>query len=308
MRTTTPKSVDLRFEALWRFALLITLYNLLGHAFLGFEPSWAQPLAALATAYSLALLFELVQAWSVGGRPPFLDGWRPLLNTLLPVHITAMAISMLLYSNERVMPIVFATAVALSSKVLFRAPLGEKTRHFMNPSNAGIVTTLLLFPWVGIAPPYQFTAEVDGLVDWAFPLVFILLGTYINSRYARRIPLVLGFLAGFVLQILVRSLISESLLGAGLLPMTGVAFLLFTFYMVEDPGTTPSRPRSQLLFGMTVATIYGLLMHLHIVFGFFFALAISCLLRGAGLYLLDFESRYSKGRSLGEVVHTSRKQ
>ena len=284
---------DPRFEALWRFALLITLYNLLGHAFLGFEPSWAQPLAALFTAYSLALIFETATAWSTGCRPRFLGGVRPLLNTLLPVHITAMAVSMLLYSNERIMPIVFATAVALSSKVLFQAPLGEKTTHFMNPSNTGIAATLLLFPWVGVAPPYQFTAKVDGFIDWGFPLAFILLGTYINSRFARRMPLVLGFLIGFLLQALVRSLLSGVSLWAGLLPMTGVAFLLFTFYMVEDPGTTPKSTGSQVMFGLSVAAIYGLLMHLHIVFAFFFSLTLTCLLRGLGLYFLAWRASNS---------------
>ena len=53
--------------------------------------------------------------------------------------------------------------------------------------------------------------------------------------------------------------------------MTGVAFLLFTFYMVTDPATTPSTPRGQIAFGAAVAAAYGLLMAFHVVFGLFFA-------------------------------------
>jgi hypothetical protein len=42
---------DLRLPALRRFAVAITLLNVFGHTVLGFEQSWAQPLAALVTAY-----------------------------------------------------------------------------------------------------------------------------------------------------------------------------------------------------------------------------------------------------------------
>jgi hypothetical protein len=68
--------------------------------------------------------------------------------------------------------------------------------------------------------------------------------------------------------------------------MTGVAFVLYTNYMITDPGTTPSRPRNQVFFGLGVAASYGLLVELHIVFGMFFALVITCAVRGAVLVVL----------------------
>ena len=36
-------------------------------------------------------------------------------------------------------------------------------------------------------------------------------------------------------------------LSVGLTPMTGVAFVLFTFYMITDPGATPSRWKGQVV-------------------------------------------------------------
>jgi hypothetical protein len=60
-----------------------------------------------------------------------------------------------------------------------------------------------------------------------------------------------------------------------------VAFILFTFYMVTDPATTPSAPRAQVAFGASVAAVYGLLMAAHVVFGLFFALSLVCAARGA---------------------------
>ena len=47
---------------------------------------------------------------------------------------------------------------------MFRAPVGEgKTQHIFNPSNLGIVATLLLFPSIGVAPPYHFTENLTGI-------------------------------------------------------------------------------------------------------------------------------------------------
>jgi hypothetical protein len=61
-----------RLGGLRRFAVAITLLNILGHTRLGFEQSWAQPLVALATAYSLEILLELIDAW-VNRRPSLLS-------------------------------------------------------------------------------------------------------------------------------------------------------------------------------------------------------------------------------------------
>jgi hypothetical protein len=68
--------------------------------------------------------------------------------------------------------------------------------------------------------------------------------------------------------------------------MTGVAFILFTFYMVTDPATTPERPAAQAAFGASVALVYSLLVAAHVVFALFVALVIVCVARGLGMYLL----------------------
>ena len=73
--------------------------------------------------------------------------------------------------------------------------------------------------------------------------------------------------------------------------MTGVAFILYTFYMVTDPATTPSGRREQIVFGLSVAAVYGLLMVTHVVFGLFFALTIVCGVRGLGMYAMQWVRR-----------------
>ena len=239
---------------------------------------------ALATAYSLDLLLEWLDAWA-NGRPAKFSGHGPkgLMDFLLSAHISALAVSMLIYANDRLVPIAFATAVAIGSKYVLRAPVAGRSRHFMNPSNFGITMTLLLFPWVGLAPPYQFTENLDGGLDWALPALIVVSGSLINAIYTKRLPLVAAWLGGFALQAVLRHQFFAIALVPALLPMTGLAFILYTFYMITDPATTPAGVRGQIAFGAGTAALYGVLMAAHMVFGLFLSLTIVCALRGLGL-------------------------
>src|SRR4051794_3775802 len=153
---------DMRLAALRRFAAGITLLNVLGHTVLGFEQSLAQPVLSLLTAYSVELLLEWLESRRLGRRPRFLGPGTTFFDFLLPAHITGLAVAMLLYANDRLLPIAFGTTVAIASKHLFRVTTNGGRRHFFNPSNLGITATLLAFPWVGIGQPYMFTENLAG--------------------------------------------------------------------------------------------------------------------------------------------------
>lgn len=290
-----------RLGGLRRFAIAITLLNILGHVFFGFEQSLAQPLVALGTAYSMELLLEMIDARINHRALIFSGGLINLVDFLLSAHITGLACAMLIYANDRLWPVVFATMAAISSKALFRVRIGDSSRHFLNPSNFGITITLLAFPWVGIAPPYHFTENLDGFGDWILPALIVVSGTILNARFTKKLPLIAAWLVGFVLQAFVRSLIDGSALMAALLPTTGVAFILYTYYMVTDPATTPNRPVSQVVFGAAVAATYGVLLLAHVVFGLFFALTIVCLLRGVGLYAQNFIAYRAKAKDVSQT-------
>jgi hypothetical protein len=166
-----------------------------------------------------------------------------------------------------------------------------RMRHFMNPSNFGIVMILVLFPWASIAPPYHFTEHISGWVDWLIPLIIVVGGTMINGKLTGRMWLIGAWLITFALQAIVRGILFDTSIPAALGMMTGVAFILFTNYMVTDPGTSPSKPASQMAFGAGVAVIYGVLMVAHIAYGIFFATAIVCLTRGLFLWGVHFVNK-----------------
>jgi hypothetical protein len=284
---------DLRIPALRRFAVAITALNIVGQTFLGFEQAWAHLVVCVLTAYGTELTLETIDAWATRRTPRYAGGKVKLLNFLLSPHITGCAVAMLLYANGRLLPIAFASATAIASKTLFRVrpPTSATPRHFLNPSNFGITATLLLFPWVSIAPPYQFTENLYGITDWVLPAIIIVTGSFLNTKFTRKIPLIGGWLITFGLQAILRTSLSGGAMLAALLPMTGTAFILFTFYMVTDPATTPVAPRRQIVFGAAVALVYGALVSAHIVFGLFFALTIVTAARGALLWAAALGTR-----------------
>jgi hypothetical protein len=284
----------LRYFALWYFTVLITILTIAGHTVLGFEQSYAHPLAGVAAAISANIGLEWLDAKSKGRRPRFTGGAVSFLNFLPPAIIPGLACALLVYPNQRIWPVAFAAAVSIASKVIFRAPVGDGfSQHIFNPSNFGITAVLLLFPSVGLAPPYHFTENITGVWDWIVPGIILITGIIIHGKFTGRLPLVLAWLGGFAAQGLLRSAIFGMPWAVPFVPMTSAAFTLFTLYMIPDPATTPIKPWRQVAFGAAVAAVYGMLLVLHIVFGLFIALVSVCAARGLALHVIAALKRRS---------------
>lgn len=298
----TPKVI----VALRRFAISMSVFNILGYAFLGFEQPWTWPLVALATGYSVEIVLEWIGARVEGRAPRFLGGGkRGLMEFLFPAHITALAVNMLIYVNDRVWVMIFAVTLAVSSKWVLRVPVRGKMRHYMNPSNLGILMVLVLFPWGSIAPPYHFTEHLNNVGSWILVGIILASGTLLNAKLTQRMWLIAGWLSFFALQAVVRGLLFDTSIPSALLVMSGVAFILYTNYMVTDPGTTPSKPVPQFAFGAAVAVVYAVFMLVHIAYGLFFATATVCAIRGTFLWSLHFVDKARAEREISEEQESS---
>ena len=283
----TPEQA--RIGALARFAIAITTLNVLGHLVLGFEVSVLQTVVCVITAYIVEITLEVAGAWSENRQPAFLGGgFKKLIIFLLPAHISGVACGMLIYPGDRLLPFVFAAAIAISSKSIFTIMVAGRRRHVFNPSNTGIVATAFLFPSVTPVAPYEFTEGLSGYWLWALPVIFVCAGSFLNMRFTKKMPLIISWLTAFAVQAIIRHLLYPTSLPLGLAPMTGVAFLLFTFYMITDPQTSPSSVRGQIIFGCSLAAVYAVLIALHVVFTIFVALFVVCLCRGIILYVSTF--------------------
>jgi enediyne biosynthesis protein E5 len=297
--TPAKAKPDAHYLALRNFALSISVLNIFGYTLLGFEQPWLWPLLAIGVAYTTEIVFETISAWAQRRSPRYLEnGLRGMYEFLLPAHITALAVNMLLYANNQFLPVIFGVVVGVSAKHALRAPIAGRMRHFMNPSNFGIAVTLLCFgSWVSIAPPYEFTEKANTFFRVLIPIILVTSGTVLNALLTKRTPLIIGWLGGFAIQAFIRHGIWHVALFSALGPMTGVAFVLYSNYMVSDPGTTPTKGRAQFMFGSGVAMVYGLLMVFQVVYTLFFATAIVCLLRGGGWWVAHYLAGRRERRS-----------
>jgi hypothetical protein len=276
---------DTRYLALRNFALSISVFNILGYTLLGFEQPWLWPIIAILTGYTTELSLEVLSAWAQRREQRFRGrGFRGLYEFLLPSHITALACNMLLYGNNQILVVLFAVFVGVAGKHAFQAPIAGRMRHFMNPSNFGITVTLLCFgsTWMSIAPPYEFTENANTYFRVMIPLVIATAGTVINALLTKKTPLIVGWMGAFAIQAFLRHWIWHVALFSALGPMTGVAFVLFSNYMISDPGTTPFKAKPQFMFGSAVAFTYGILMEFQVVYTLFFATSLVCAMRGLG--------------------------
>ncbi|WP_280252313.1 enediyne biosynthesis protein [Nocardia abscessus] len=279
---TPAPTKDTRYLALRNFAISITVFNLIGFPLLGFEQPFLWPFIALATAYSTEIGLEVLAAWAYKRPPAFLGrGPRGLFEFLLPAHITGLAFNFLTFAHDKLWPVIFGIVVAVGTKWVLRAKINGKMRHFMNPSNFGVVVCFLVFPMIAVAPPYHFTEYITGPADALIVLGLLMTGTLLNAKLTLKMPLIMAWVGAFALQAIVRGLIEPNVsILAGLSMMTGLAFVLFTNYMVTDPGTTPSGKKQQIMFGASVGIMYGVVTALHISYGLFIALVIVCGARG----------------------------
>ncbi|MBT3785588.1 enediyne biosynthesis protein UnbU [bacterium] len=287
---------DRRAHALKRFAAALTLFNVLGREFFGFEESWISALVAVGTGISVEIFLEVVEARSSRRKSSMNAAPYEVFIFLLPAYISSLSLSMLIYCGDNLAPYAFGAAIAICSKYLVRAPIMGKFTHILNPSATGICAAIFLLPSTSTAPPYQYieNLSINGELFLFGFMAFA--GSFMNVMFTRRHPLVLAFMGGFFLQAVFRSLFMDFPLLANLVPMTGIAFFLFCFYMIPDPGTSPYDPRKQVFFGLFTALLYGVLQVLNVVHGLFYALVLAGILRGI-LGYLDYWMTLLRGSS-----------
>src|SRR5689334_18475411 len=68
-----------RLAGLRRFAIAITVLNILGHTVFGFEQAWIQPFVGIGSAYACELVLELIDCYMQKRKPRFVGGWRKVV-------------------------------------------------------------------------------------------------------------------------------------------------------------------------------------------------------------------------------------
>ncbi|HKV41086.1 MAG TPA: enediyne biosynthesis protein UnbU [Blastocatellia bacterium] len=262
---------------------LATVFTILGQTVFGFEQPLSQVFVALATGYTCALFFEWIDARANHCPPRYSGGFRKLFDFLLSAHMTSITLSFLLFFNDRQWIMAFTVAVAIGSKYVLRVRVNGRLVHFMNPSNFAIAVVLLTYRWAGMLP-WGFSINLHGAFDWIVPVAILMLGMRLNLLFTGRLPTIAAWLTAFVGLGAFRAWIQHSNVSAELVVLTGIPLVVFTFYMITDPQTSPSRFRSQILFGAGIAVAYSVLLVLHVQYTMFFSVTAICALRGIWLF------------------------
>lgn len=178
--------------------------------------------------------------------------------------ISGLSLSLLLRTDSFLLAFI-ASFLTISSKFVLR----EEQKHFFNPTNFSIVLLLGLSNYQVWVSPAVWGQKI-GL-----DLVIILLGSYVCFR-AKRLPIVYGFLSFYFLLKISRHLWLGDPLSILIHSSMSGALLIFCFFMLSDPKTTPQSLRGQLLFALSVALISGFIDY--ILFernGIFYALFLT---------------------------------
>ncbi len=138
---------------------------------------------------------------------------------------------------------VAAAVVAIASK--FVVQVGKK--HIFNPTNGAIVLMLLVTPAAWLSP-----GQWGSVAFFAF--LMACLGGLVAYR-ALRSDVALAFIVVYAALMFGRSLYLGEPMTIPMRRLESGGLLLFTFFMISDPRTTPDHPIARVLFGALVAYV-----------------------------------------------------
>lgn len=155
--------------------------------------------------------------------------------------ITAFSLTLLLRTPDHTTAF-FAAAIAIASKFLIRS----RDRHIFNPANFAIV--FCLATGSGWVAPGQWGSVA------LFALVLGGCGVFVVARSARA-DVTMAFLVIFAALTIGRGVWLGDPLRVAWHGLQSGAVILFAFFMLSDPKTTPNSRTGRLVFASLVATL-----------------------------------------------------
>jgi Na+-transporting NADH:ubiquinone oxidoreductase subunit NqrB len=167
-----------------------------------------------------------------------LDGCRPV--NVRSALISGLSLSLLLRTNRTDLAVV-AAVLTIAGKFLIRF----RGKHVFNPTNGGLVAMLLLTDQVWTSP-----GQWGSVAFFAF--LTACLGSIVVNR-ASRSDVTFAFIAFYCALLFGRSVYLGEPLAIPIHRLQSGALLLFTFFMISDPKTTPDSRAGRVLFAGLVA-------------------------------------------------------
>lgn len=163
----------------------------------------------------------------------------PRFDPLSPMT-SALSLSLLLRTEQPLLA-VFAMLITIASKFLFR----WQGKHIFNPTNFGIVVMLCLSDAVWVSAGQWGATALFGFF-------IACLGGVVIHRSARS-DVSYAFLAFYCALLVSRSIWLGEPMSIPLHQLQNGAVLLFSFFMISDPKTTPNTRSGRIVFALLVA-------------------------------------------------------
>jgi Na+-transporting NADH:ubiquinone oxidoreductase subunit NqrB len=154
--------------------------------------------------------------------------------------ISGLSLCLLLRTNSLTLAIL-AAVITIASKFVLRVD----GKHLFNPTNFGIVAMMLATGQVWVSPGQWGNAAF-------FAFLLACLGGLVVNRAARS-DVTYAFLAFYLAVLFGRALWLGQPMAIPLHQLGSGAFLIFTFFMISDPKTTPDSRAGRILFALLVA-------------------------------------------------------
>ena len=227
MNRLTRTARRLRDPRYFQIAVLGTLLCF-GIVSLVFGIRWQNAIAIFMTALAIQRLFT----------------WRlhlPRFDPLSPL-ITSLSLTLLLRTDTPMLA-ACAAGIAIGSKFVVRV----RGKHVFNPANVAIVSMLVATEHAWVSSGQWGSAAISALALSS-------LGFLVLTR-ARRAETTVTFLGVYALLLLARALWLGDPLAIPLHQLQNGALLIFAFFMISDPKTTPDTALGRILFATLVAAI-----------------------------------------------------
>ena len=138
-----------------------------------------------------------------------------------------------------------AAAVTIAGKFLIRA----RGKHVFNPTNFGLAAMMLISDRVWVSPGQWGSAAFFGFL-------LACLGGLVVHRAARS-DVTWAFLAAYAALLFGRAAWLGDPLAIPARQIQSGAFLIFAFFMISDPKTTPDTRPGRILYAVLVAAVAG---------------------------------------------------
>src|SRR5262245_36712184 len=185
----------------------------------------------------LLLITVLATQW-IGDRLARIE--TPFRSSARSALISGLSLCLLLRTNRADLA-ALAAIVTIAGKFLVRL----NGKHVFNPTNGGIVLMLLATNQVWVSPGQWGAA--------AFSAFFLACAGSLVVNRAARSDVTYAFIVCYCALLFGRSLYLGEPLTIPLHRLESGALLLFTFFMISDPKTTPDSRIGRVLFAALVA-------------------------------------------------------